>query len=111
MKRVMILTACFSAATLGGCQSVQQSAASAAYTCEAAGLRPGSPRFARCQDVAFAQNRAQADQATAAVATAAAAGIIGGAVVGAAAARPAYYGPAYYGPAYYGPVYPRPYGW
>ena len=38
------------AISLSGCQSVQQSAASAAYTCEAAGLRPGTRRFDRCQD-------------------------------------------------------------
>lgn len=57
-------------------------------TCEAAGLRPGTRRFERCQDVNFAQHRAQAGRAEAAVATAAAAGLIGGALAGAAASRP-----------------------
>lgn len=90
---------------LAGCQSVQESAANATMTCEAAGLRPGTRRFARCQGVNYAQNRAQSSQTEAAVATAAAAGVLGGALVGMAASRPAYYGPGYYGPAYY-PTYP-----
>ena len=91
------------AISLSGCQSVQQSAASAAYTCEAAGLRPGTRRFDRCQEANFAQNRAQSDEAATAVAAAAAAGVIGGAVIGAAASRPCsgYYGPRYYRPYYY----------
>lgn len=111
MKKLLSSIAILSigAGALGGCQSVQQSAANAAMTCEAAGLRPGTRRFARCQDVNFAQNREQASQTEAAVATAAAAGLVGGALVGVAASRP-YYGPSYY-PAY--PVYPayRPYYW
>lgn len=71
---------------LAGCQSAQESAANAAMTCEAAGLRPGTRRFERCEGVNYAQNRAQASQAEAAVATAAAAGVIGGALVGACSA-------------------------
>lgn len=94
------------ASGLAGCQSVQESATNAAVTCEAAGLRPGTRRFERCQGVNFAQNRAQASQAEAAVATAAAAGVLGGALVGVAASRPYYYGPAYYPPY---PYYRAPY--
>jgi hypothetical protein len=97
-----ILMLGLTAISLSGCQSVQQSSANAAYTCEAAGLRPGTRRFERCHDANFAQNRAQSDEAAAAVATAAAAGVIGGAVIGAAASRPSY---GYYGPRYYRPYY------
>ncbi|MBG0812292.1 hypothetical protein IY145_23795 [Methylosinus sp. H3A] len=90
----------FASVSLSACQSVQESAANAEYTCEAAGLRPGTRRFERCARVNYAQNRAQSDQAAAAVATAAAAGVIGGAVIGAATAPRYGY--------YYGPYY-RPY--
>lgn len=107
-KMVLIAIAVVTAAGgLAGCQSVQESASNAAMTCEAAGLRPGSRRFARCQSVNYMQNRAQSNQTEAAVATAAAAGVLGGALVGVAASRPYYYGPAYYPPY---PVY-RPYWW
>lgn len=110
MSKVLrgFLISALAAGGLAGCQSAQESAANAAMTCEAAGLRPGTRRFERCEGVNYAQNRAQASQAEAAVATAAAAGVIGGALVGAAASRPYYYGPAYY-PAY--PVYRPPYWW
>jgi hypothetical protein len=109
MSKVLrgFLISALAAGGLAGCQTPRQSAANAAITCEAAGLRPGTRRFERCEGLNYAQNRAQASQAEAAVATAAAAGVIGGALVGAAASRPYYYGPAY--PAYY-PVY-RPYWW
>jgi hypothetical protein len=103
MKNAVSLTlvVCVSAGMLAGCQSVQQSAANASYTCEAAGLQPGTRKFDRCHNAVFAQNRAQSDQAAAAAATAAAAGVIGGAVIGAAASRPHY--------RYYGPYRPYPY--
>lgn len=81
-------------ASLAGCQSTQESAYNAAVTCNAAGLRPGSRAFSRCSNVAYAQNRAQSDQATAAAAAGLAVGVLGGALAGAAISRP--YG-GYYG--------------
>lgn len=71
MSKVLrgFLISVLAAGGLAGCQTPQQSAANAAITCEAAGLRPGTGRFERCEGVNYAQNRAQASQAEAAVAT------------------------------------------
>lgn len=65
--------------------------ADAEYTCEAAGLRPGSRGFERCTNVNYDRNRRQSQDAANAVAVGAAAGVIGGAIVGAAASQPTYY--------------------
>lgn len=108
MRKIILTAVAVTSGALAGCQSVQESAMNAAMTCQAAGLRPGTRRFDRCQSVNYMQNRAQSNQTEAAVATAAAAGVLGGALVGVAASRPVYYGPAYYPPPY--PVY-GPYWW
>lgn len=86
---------------LAGCQTPEQSAVSAAVTCDQAGLRPGSRRFARCQDAVYQQNRAQSDQAATTAAVVGAAALAGGVIAGAAASRPYYYGPGYYRPYYW----------
>lgn len=99
--------------SLGGCQSTQELAQEAAYTCQAAGLRPGTKRFARCTNANYAQNRYQDQQTDSAVATGVAAGVLGAAVIGAAVATPTY-GYGYYGPGPYGPYgygYYGPYGY
>lgn len=107
MRRVIgtLGVAAVASSLLAGCQTPQQSAVSAAVTCDQAGLRPGSRRFERCQEAVYEQNRAQSDQAATTAAVVGAAALAGGAIAGAAAARPYYYGP-YYGPAFYRP-YPR----
>lgn len=116
-----VMIAVLGGASLTGCQSTEQSAYNAAVTCNAAGLRPGTRAFSRCSNVAYAQNRAQSDQATAAAATGLAVGVLGGAVAGAALSRPyyggygygygyrPYYG-GYYGGGYWGGGY-RPWGY
>lgn len=92
---------CVIATSLGGCQSTQDLAQQAAYTCQSAGLTPGTKRFARCTNANYAQNRAADQQTDAAVATGVAAGVVGGALVGAAVAAPPY-GYGYYRPYGYG---------
>ncbi len=92
------------AIALTGCQSTQDSLASAQYVCQSAGLRPGTHRYARCVNANYQQSQQQSNQAAAAVATGVAAGVVGGALVGAAVASPPYYGGPYYGSPYgFGP--------
>ena len=91
------------AVSLTGCQSTQESAASAEYTCQAAGLTPGTKRYARCVGANYQQSRSQSDAAAAAVA----AGVVGGAIAGAAIAAPDYgYENGYGGYRYGGYGYP-----
>ena len=92
---------------LNGCQTVEQSRVDAAYTCEAAGLRPGTARFNRCRRAAYVQNRRNAEAAAGAVVAGAAAGVIAGAAIAASAQPSYYYGPGYY---WYRPVYCDPWG-
>jgi hypothetical protein len=75
--------------TLAGCQSTQESAASAQMTCDAQGLRPGTARYQRCVAATYQTNRQQSAEAGQAVAVGAAAGLIGGAIIG-ANSRPYY---------------------
>ena len=80
IMRAIILVAALTAG-LAGCQTVEESAASAEFVCQQSGLRPGTNAYGRCVNASYAQNRQQADQAANAVALGAAAGLIGGAVV------------------------------
>ena len=101
--RAIILVAALTAG-LAGCQTVEESAASAEFVCQQSGLRPGTNAYGRCVNASYAQNRQQAEQAANAVALGAAAGLIGGAVVASSTYNNGYY----YGPGYYGG--PRNYG-
>ena len=83
---ILALTLGGVAISLAGCQSTQESTMGAEYTCQAAGLRPGTNRYARCVAANYQQSRAQSDAAAAAVA----AGVVGGAIAGAAVAAPGY---------------------
>ena len=86
--------------TLAGCQTTEQSLASAQSVCLDAGLKPGTQAFGRCTNATYQQNVANSNATANAVAVGAAAGLIGGAVI-AANSRP-YYG-GYYRPyRYYG---------
>ena len=96
---------------LAGCQTAQQSLASAEYVCQGQGLRPGTRSYTNCVNANYRENRRESQATANAVAAGAAAGIVGGAVI--AASTPVYdpyYGP-YYGRGYYGgPRYYRR-GW
>ena len=107
----VIIVAAVLALGLAGCQTAAESQASAEYTCQNAGLRPGTRAYARCVNGTYAQNRANAQEASNAVAAGVAAGVIGGAVVAASTAPGyVYYGRPYYGGPYYGgPYYGRGY--
>jgi hypothetical protein len=78
-------------APLAGCQSTQESAASAQMTCDAQGLRPGTERYRRCVAATYQTNRQQSAEAGQAVAVGAAAGLIGGAIIGANSRPYGYY--------------------
>jgi len=103
--RVIIIAAVL-ALGLAGCQTVAESQVSAEYTCQNAGLRPGTGAYARCVNANYAENRANAQEASNAVAAGVAAGVIGGAIVAASTTpRYGYYGRGYYGRGYYGRGY------
>jgi hypothetical protein len=91
------------AATLAGCQTPQESLASAQDVCIGSGFRPGTRAYSNCVNGNYQQNRRESAATSNAVATGVVAGVVGGAIIG-AAARPAYYGRPY---GYYG----RPYGY
>jgi hypothetical protein len=112
----LVLLAALLAVPLAGCQTPEQSLASAENICVQSGFRPGTKSYQNCVNGNYAANRQASQQTADAVAAGAAAGLVGGAVV--AASTPGYYyGPGpYYGPAwgprYYGyGGYYRPYGW
>jgi hypothetical protein len=88
------------ALALAGCQTTEQSLASAEYVCQRSGLQPGTRKYAACLRAGYVENRRQADSAASAVAVGAAAGLIGGAAI-ASSARPYYYDGPYYSPYYY----------
>jgi hypothetical protein len=90
---------------LAGCQTVAESQVSAEYSCQNAGLRPGTRAYARCVNQIYAENRINAQEASNAVAAGVAAGVIGGAIVAASTPRYGYYGRGYYGRGYYGRGY------
>lgn len=95
---------------LAGCQTVAESQVSAEYSCQNAGLRPGTRAYARCVNEIYVENRVNAQEASNAVAAGVAAGVIGGALVAAASTpRYGYYGRGYYGRGYYGRGYRRGY--
>ncbi|KZE29233.1 hypothetical protein IMF23_10955 [Chelatococcus daeguensis] len=79
------------ALTLAACQTAQESAVDAEFTCREAGLRPGTRSYDRCVNAAYNSNRRQADQAASQVAVGTAAALVGGAVLGAATAPRGYY--------------------
>lgn len=111
----LVLLAALLGMALAGCQTPEQSLASAQTVCLQSGLKPGTKSYANCVNGNYAANQQASQQTANAVAAGAAAGLVGGAVV--AASTPGYYygGPyygAYYGPRYYGySGYYRPYGW
>ena len=76
---------------LAGCQSTEQSMASAQSVCLEAGLRPGTKAFERCTNASFRNNVAQSNAAANQAVAGAAIGVLGGAAIGAAASRPRYY--------------------
>ncbi|WP_210483932.1 hypothetical protein [Microvirga antarctica] len=99
MRIIMTISAIGAVAlSLAGCQTAEQSLASAQAVCMDAGLRPGTTAYGRCTNATYQQNVANSNATANAVAVGAAAGIIGGAVI-AAESRP-----------YYGGYY-RPYGY
>lgn len=69
---------------LSGCQTAQESAASAEMTCKAQGLKVGSKRYDKCVGATYQSNRQQAQQAENNAVAGAAIGVVGGAVLGAA---------------------------
>lgn len=94
----VLLVAGAMAAVLAGCQTPQESLASATDVCQASGFRPGTGAYARCVNGNYQENRRVSQETSNAVATGVVAGVVGGAIVG-AASRP-YYGRGYYGRGY-----------
>jgi len=88
---VAVAAMTLAAPLLAGCQSTQESAASAQMTCDAQGLRPGTERYRRCVAATYQTNRQQSAEAGNAVAVGAAAGLIGGAIIGANSRPYGYY--------------------
>jgi hypothetical protein len=91
------------ALALAGCQTPQESLATATDVCRSSGLRPGTSAYSRCVNGEYRENRRASEATGNAIATGVVAGVVGGAIIG-AASRP-YYGRGYYGRGYYG----RPY--
>jgi hypothetical protein len=88
----ILLVAGALALALAACQTAQDSAVEAEFTCRDAGLRPGTRAYDRCVNATYARYRRQSDQDASQVAVGAAAGLVGGAVLGAATApRHRYY--------------------
>ena len=87
------------AAALAGCQTPQESLASAQDVCAGSGFRPGTRSFANCVNGNYRENRRVSQETSNAVATGVVAGVVGGAIIG-AASRP-YYGGGYYNRGYY----------
>jgi len=92
MRMILFAGAAFAAPGLGGCQTPQESLASAQYSCESAGYRPGTRAFQRCRNSEYRENRRQSDATANAVAAGVVAGVVGGAIVGAAASPRYRYG-------------------
>ena len=69
-----ILTIAAVGLALAGCQTTEQSFASAESVCLQAGLRPGTTAYGRCTNAAYQQNVANSNAAANAVAVGAAAG-------------------------------------
>lgn len=104
----LVLTIAAVGLALAGCQTTEQSLASAESVCLQAGLRPGTTAYGRCMNASYQQNVANSNAAANAVAVGAAAGVLGGAVI--AANSGPYYGPSPYYGGYYRPYY-RSYGY
>ncbi len=91
------------ALALAGCQTPQESLASATDVCRESGLRPGTGAYSRCVNGNYQQNRRTSEATGNAIATGVVAGVVGGAIIGAASGP--YYGRGYYGRGYYGRGY------
>lgn len=89
------------AVMLAGCQTAQESLASAEIICESQGFRPGTRSYQQCRSANYVENRRASNEAGAAVAAGVAAGVVGGAIV--ASSNRGYYGRGYYGRGYYRP--------
>jgi hypothetical protein len=100
MRKILAIAAV--AAALAGCQTPQESLATATDVCLEAGYRQGTRAYSDCVSNNYRANRRASQETSNAVATGLVAGAVGGAIVG-ATARP-YYGRPY---GYYG----RPYGY
>ena len=100
--RMFLIIGAF-AATLAGCQTPQESLASAQDVCIGSGFRPGTRSFSNCVNGNYQQNRRVSQETSNAVAAGVVAGVVGGAIIG-ATSRP-YYGRGYYGRGYYGRGY------
>ncbi len=87
------------ALALAGCQTPQESLASATDVCRQSGLRPGTQSYSRCVNGNYQENRRVSQETSNAVAAGVVAGVVGGAIIG-ASSRP-YYGRRYYGRGYY----------
>ncbi|MCB5176577.1 MULTISPECIES: hypothetical protein [Microvirga] len=91
MRLAIAIGAAALALTLAGCQTAEQSMASAESVCLETGLKPGTKTYQRCVNAGYRNNVAQSNAAANQAAAGAAAAAIGGAVLGAATARPYYY--------------------
>src|SRR5690349_13044882 len=91
MRFSYILGAVAVGLSLAGCQTAEQSMASAESVCMESGLKPGTKGYARCTNANYRNNVAQSNAAASQVAAGAAIGVLGGAAVGAASARHPYY--------------------
>ncbi len=99
MRSIMIVGAL--AALLAGCQTAQESMASAEVDCQAQGFRPGTRAYQQCRSANYVENRRASNEAGSAVAAGVAAGVVGGAIAASARPRYGYYGRGYYGPGYW----------
>jgi outer membrane lipoprotein SlyB len=88
----MFVIAAAIALALAGCQTAEQSYASARSTCRAQGLK--GAQFTRCVNATYAANRRQAQDSANAVAV----GVVGGALLGAALTH--HHHRSYYRPRY-----------
>ena len=70
----VVLTIAAVGLALAGCQTTEQSLASAESVCLQAGLRPGTTAYGRCMNASYQQNVANSNAAANAVAVGAAAG-------------------------------------
>ena len=91
--RLAVILGAVSLAGLGlaGCQTAEQSMATAQNVCVESGLRPGTKAYARCTNANYRNNVAQSNAAASQVAVGTAVGVIGGAAIGAAAGHHGYY--------------------
>lgn len=104
MRRFIAIAAV--AASLAGCQTVEQSQANAHDVCSASGLRTNTRAYARCINANVRRDQQQNDAVAGAVVAGAAAGILGAAIIAGSNDRYYYgrpYRRGYYRSGYYAP--------